>query len=324
MVVAALLAAACTPPPNDGGAPPTTVEPLPGPPGTFSLLSYNVAGLPQEFSSVNPQQNIPLISPLLNEYDLVLTQEDFDWWTGGAGLLDFVNYHARLRSQATHPYRSARHPGPEAVGIDPAARPLLVGDGIGFLSRYPLRGERHGAWTGCFGGVLPFDGGAADCLAMKGFRMMTLVLGDDLEVDVYNLHGEAGATAEDQRLQVEDYEQLATAIETWSAGRAVIVAGDTNLHIGAHPDGSNGADADIWAGFLDRLGLSDVCAELGCSDWESIDKVAYRDGGAVDLTASSHDMPRERFTSPTGGALSDHPPLVVRFDWDVLTDRTDS
>ncbi|MDD9370350.1 MAG: hypothetical protein PV358_09575, partial [Acidimicrobiales bacterium] len=40
--------------------------------GTFSVLSYNVAGLPQEISTVNPQEHIPLISPLLNEYDIVL------------------------------------------------------------------------------------------------------------------------------------------------------------------------------------------------------------------------------------------------------------
>ena len=48
--------------------------------GDFTVLSYNVAGLPQEISTVNPQEHIPLISPLLNDYDVVLTQEDFDWW----------------------------------------------------------------------------------------------------------------------------------------------------------------------------------------------------------------------------------------------------
>src|SRR5690606_40339287 len=91
--------------------------------GRLSVLSYNVAGLPQEVSSENPEEHLPLISPLLNDYDVVLTQEDFDWWQGAAAALDFVNYHDRLRAEATHEHRSEQHPGPEAVGLDPASRP---------------------------------------------------------------------------------------------------------------------------------------------------------------------------------------------------------
>ena len=108
-----------------------------------ALLTYNVAGLPQEISQENPAEHIPLISPLLNDYDVVLTQEDFDWWQGAAGGLDFVHYHERLRADATHEYRSEQHPGPAAVGLDPTSRPLLfVGDGLGVLSRLPFDGQR--------------------------------------------------------------------------------------------------------------------------------------------------------------------------------------
>ena len=106
------LARACAPPPSDPGSPPTTIEPLPAPPAQFTTLAYNVAGLPQGISGSDPERNLPLISPLLNDYDVVLTQEDFDWWTPLAGLLDFRNYHARLRADATHPYRTDVHPGP--------------------------------------------------------------------------------------------------------------------------------------------------------------------------------------------------------------------
>jgi len=58
--------------------------------GTFSGLTYNVAGLPQGLSGSNPATNTRLISPLLNTYDLVLNQEDF--W-----------YHADLMQFAQHP-----------------------------------------------------------------------------------------------------------------------------------------------------------------------------------------------------------------------------
>ena len=286
--------------------------------GEFSVLSYNVAGLPQEISQENPAEHIPLISPLLNEYDIVLTQEDFDWWQGAAGALDFIHYHERLRADATHEYRSEQHPGPEAAGLDPASRPLLfVGDGNGVLSRLPFSGNTRVPWTACFGGADIGDGGAGDCLAMKGFAVVTLTLADGAEVDVYTMHAEAGGTAEDQRLQAADFTQLADHIDEHSAGRAVIIGGDTNLHTDSdHPDAAGGADTEIWAAFLERTGLTDACAATDCPETDSIDKVAYRDGGDVHLEATSHDMPRERFTAPDGEDLSDHPPVVVEFSWE--------
>jgi|RhiMethySRZTD1v2_1073278.scaffolds.fasta_scaffold00426_17 endonuclease/exonuclease/phosphatase (EEP) superfamily protein YafD len=300
-------AAACTHPGGPGGG---------GARGEFSVLSYNVAGLPQEISTENPKEHIPLISPLLNEYDVVLTQEDFDWWMPVVDQLDFVHYHERLRAQATHEYRSEQHPGPEAVGIDPAARGMFVGDGNGVLSRLPFTGNTRVPWTGCFGGIDTSDGGAADCLAMKGFAMVTMTLPNGALVDVYTLHAEAGGTAADQALQVDDFDQLADFIATTSAGRAVIVGGDTNLHTNStHPDGSGGADTVIWDDFLARTGLTDACDATGCAETSSIDKIAYRSGDGVRLQATSHDMPRERFRAPDGDDLSDHPPLVVEFSW---------
>jgi hypothetical protein len=298
-------------------------DPLPPPPpqsGSLSVLSYNVAGLPQEISTVNPQEHIPLISPLLNEYDVVMTQEDFDWWTPVLDSFDFVNYHTRLRAEATHPFKTQRHPGPEAAGLDPATRPTLnVGDGLGFLARLPFDPAHTDriAWSGCFGGFDTNDGGAADCLAMKGFARTKLFLAAGVHVDLYTLHAEAGGTAEDQALQAEDFDQLADYIEEHSAGQAIILGGDTNLHTaGSHPDGSGGADAAIWQAFLDRTGLVDTCAAaIGCTSPGAIDKVAIRSGGGVTLEATAHDFPVERFRAPDGDDLSDHPPLVVELDW---------
>ena len=311
-----VLAAACDPPPSDPGSPPTTIEALPAPPGEFSTLSYNVAGLPKEISKVDPKTHIPLISPLLNEYDVVLTQEDFDWWTPLAGLLDFRNYHSRLRSQITHPYRTDVHPGPRAVGVNPSSRPLLVGDGIGVVSRFPLSGETVSAWDGCYGDAFV---GAGDCLAMKGFRLVTLTLGDGYEVDVVSLHAEAGSNNRDQRLQERDFAQLAEFVNSRGADRALIVGGDTNLHIDDGYDEANTGAVDrvIWQRFLDGTGLRDVCAELACSRDDSIDKFAFRSGAVVSLAPTSIDFPEQRFRSITGEALSDHPPLVVRWSWDA-------
>jgi len=286
--------------------------------GTFSVLSYNVAGLPQEVSKEHPEEHLPLVSPLLNAYDLVLTQEDFDWWKpdGLASTLDFIHYHERLRADVTHEYQSPRHPGPEAVGLDPTSRPLEIGDGEGLLSRFPLSGYDRQPWKGCFGGLDTSDGGAADCLAMKGFLVAETELADGKAVDVYTLHAEAGGTEADQSLQADDFEQLAAYVAEHSKGHAVILGGDTNLHTDlVHPDGHQGDDIEIWDAFLDATGLTDSCTELKCSSPGSIDKVAYRDGGGVDLTATSWDKPADRFVDAAGEDLSDHEPLVVELRW---------
>jgi hypothetical protein len=280
--------------------------------GTFTFLTYNVAGLPQEISTVNPQEHIPLISPLLDDYDVVVTQEDFDWWDPSLDTLDFAHYHERLRAQATHPHKSAQWWGPEAAGIDTAVRPApLVGDGLGFMARKPFTNGPRPAWDDCFGGFDTSDGGAADCLAGKGFGVVTMTLRTGYTVDVYTLHAEAGSTAEDQSLQVDDFAQLAAFIADHSAGKAIILGGDTNLHTNA----SNPADRAIWNTFLAQTGLTDACTTLSCSEPGSIDKVAYRNGGGVTLSATSHDFPRERFRDAEGEDLSDHPPLVVGFRW---------
>jgi hypothetical protein len=281
------------------------------------VLSYNVAGLPQEVSDEQPTADIPLISPLLADYDLVLTQEDFDWWTAALDGFDFAQYHDQLRAEAGFEFATGRHPGPEAVGIDPAARPLMqLGDGIGIMSVYPFTDEQRVPWDGCFGTIN--DGGASDCLAMKGFALVTLQLADGVLVDVYSLHGEAGGTPDDQALQVDDFAQLATFVEEHSQGRAVILGGDTNLHTDTvHPDSSDGADIGIWDDFLAATGLTDACTALDCPETGDIDKIAYRDGGGLRLTPASHDFPAERFVDGDGEALSDHEPLVVDFDWEA-------
>ena len=88
LFIPALLAlAACRDASDDAGerdTPPAGDASPAGEPasGQLTTLSYNVAGLPQEVSQVNPEKHIPLISPLLNDYDIVLTQEDFDFYSG--------------------------------------------------------------------------------------------------------------------------------------------------------------------------------------------------------------------------------------------------
>lgn len=289
--------------------------------GELSVLSYNVAGLPVEISKEHPDVNIPQISPHLDDYDVVMTQEDFDWWKPGglADGLDFNQYHERLRADASHEYRTEQHPGPEAVGIDiEADRPNMeLGDGLGVLSIHPISDTVRVPWDSCFG---EFDSGASDCLAMKGFLMTRLELADGAVVDLYDLHGEAGGGPEDQALQVEDFEQLAAYVEEHSKGHAVILGGDTNLHTDppgddAHEDSGNGEDLQIWDDFLAATGLTDSCAATECDEPGRIDKIAFRSGDGVELEATSHAFQTDVFVDDQGEDLSDHQALEVVFAW---------
>src|SRR5680860_1323045 len=218
-----LVASACT---SDGG------EEADRRAGQFTALTYNVAGLPEPLSGSEPATNTPLISPMLNDYDLVLVQEDWIDPVPPAAGFDF--YHDDLIAEVDHEHLST--PAPPPLGTDPRRPEALVADGLNRMSRFPFGEITREMWSGCFGSLDTSDGGAADCPSQKGFSVATTELAPGVEVDVYNLHAEAGSTARDLEESAADFEQLAEFMREHSAGRAVIVGGDFNLHTDQEPD----------------------------------------------------------------------------------------
>ncbi|MEZ5371529.1 MAG: hypothetical protein R2704_02055 [Microthrixaceae bacterium] len=291
--------------------------------GEFSVLSYNVAGLPAEVSEVDPAEHLPLISPKLNDFDVVMTQEDFDWWKpdGLAAGLDFVNYHERLRADATHDFQSPQHPGPDAVGLAADRRDVLeVGDGLGVISRLPSMATSESRGPVASVGSTPTMSRAGRLPLHEGFFAHRLQPADGLSVDLYNLHGEAGRTDEDQSLQAEGFADLAAYIEEHSEGNAIILGGDTNLHIDpagpdAHPDAHDGEDQVIWNDFLDATGLIDACDATKCDGPLEIDKFAFRSSDEISLEVTDYRFVASDFVDEAGEPLSDHDPLLARFDW---------
>jgi hypothetical protein len=305
--------------------------------GSFLALTYNVAGLPQGISGGDPTTNSPLISPRLNSYDLVLLQED---WGDPLGAVPLF-FHEEIVAEADHPYRS--EPAPAPMGTDlrrfPTGPPLIA-DGLNRLSRFPFDAIRRVMWNTCYGEFAveaadvilgaaglsgPIDdaglsdvvsGGAADCGAQKGFAVARTKFADGVEVDVYNLHGEAGGGPQDEDARAAGFVQLADYIQENSAGRGVILGGDTNLH--TEPDPDNAEDIRVWEKFQADTGLSDVCRVADCGDDAGvIDKFAFRSGGGIEILPLSHNFERERFTRGDGEPLSDHDPLAVRFRWRI-------
>jgi endonuclease/exonuclease/phosphatase family metal-dependent hydrolase len=251
--------------------PPTT--------GRFSLLTYNVAGLPQAVSRRQPSAHMPLIAPLLNGYDLVLVQEDFA-------------YSAALAAGALHPHRSSRSGGlPLGMGM---------GDGLTRFSSIPMTGHARVAWSRCHGTLSH----GSDCLATKGFARARHTLGPGLEVDVYNLHMDAGWSDLDRQTRRAQVEQLLRDLAEHSAGRAVIVAGDTNLRLPR--------DTEALERLLAGAGLVDVCQALSCGQEARVDRVLYRSGGGVELRPARWWID-PAFVDPDGRPLSDHRPVAVDF-----------
>jgi hypothetical protein len=283
-LLAALLSA-CTA--GGGGAPggaggASASGPLAPTRGAFALLTYNVAGLPAGLSSSRPDVYTRQISPLLNGYDVVLVQEDF--W-----------YHQDLASLAAHPYQSPPQRGHVAA----------MNDGLNLFSVFPFDPLERETWVACHG----IQSSGSDCLAAKGFFRATLRPAPGVEIDVYDLHADAGGGANDVAARDAQMRQLEDAIARRSAGRAVIVAGDYNLREG------RADDLPILSRFYAAAGADDACRALACGE-DRIDRVALRSGARVALRPLSWRVARE-FVDASGADLSDHEAIHVVIEWET-------
>ncbi len=275
------------------------------PSGSFDALSYNVAGLPAPLSGSSPDVNTPVIAPLLNDYDLVLLQES--WKTPVPNTLAPLRvYHEILEAGSDHSFQSL--PMPQPVGSDPLRPTAQLSDGLNRFTDFASSPVIRRRWVECVGVV----DSASDCLALKGFSHSVIELAPGVEVDVYNLHVEAGNSSEDDRVRAQDIDELVGYIQANSDGRAVIVGGDFNLH------GDDPVDAAVYDTLRAGTGLLDACAELGCPDTAAIDRFFFRSSVDLSLTPGSWQFETATFVDANGQPLSDHDPLHVRFDWAVV------
>lgn len=269
--------------------------------GTFSVLTYNVAGLPESLSSASTPRDTSTteIGRRIAPYDIVNVQEDF-------------NYHAYLYATDTHPHRTATSGG---AGI---------GSGLNTVSDHAWDGddfERVG-WNSC-----QLDSG--DCLTPKGFTFMRERLAEGVYVDFYNLHTNAGTNDGDEASRADNLSQLTSFIGTHSAGNAVVVMGDTNTRYTRSADtiaefaSANGL-TDAWVKLI-RGGTAPakgsdalVCDQSGATvpnTCEVVDKVLYRGSKLVTLNATSYANEHAEFLNDDGLMLSDHDPVTVGFSW---------
>lgn len=244
----------------------------------FSVLTYNVAGLPEGFSASSPSENSERIGASLNDFDVALVQEDFA-------------YHDALTRRLRHPYR---RPTVEETAFNES--------GLARFSNLPLLAFRRWSWQACHG---TSDAGS-DCLTPKGFSLAQHEVSlDDTSVviDVYNLHMDAGDGPGDEAARRAQALQLLEVIASRSRLHPVVVAGDTN--VAAH------WDAPLVA--LRSAGFRDACAQLDCPSPGIVDRVLYRGSAFVTLEPLRWRIPAG-FEDDEGNPLSDHLPVAVDFE----------
>ncbi|NUR26958.1 MAG: endonuclease [Catenulispora sp.] len=273
--------------------------------GSFSVLSYNVAGLPQGVSSAPGDRtaDTTMIGQRLGPFDVVHVEEDF-------------NYHAALYAgDTTHAYRT------------PTSGGAGLGSGLNTLSDLPYAVDdfERVKWNAC-----QLDSG--DCLTPKGFTFMKVRIADGVYVDFYNLHTNAGTNDGDEAARASNLSQLSAYIQSHSAGDAVIVMGDTNTRYTRAADtiaqfaSANGL-TDVWVrnvlgGAAPAAGSPPLlCDENAITDsCEVVDKVLYRGSKLVDLNATSYHNEHAGFLDASGQMLSDHDPISARFTWTLSDD----
>jgi endonuclease/exonuclease/phosphatase family metal-dependent hydrolase len=246
--------------------------------GHLKVLTYNIAGLPDGFMTAHPSANMPRIGALLAHYDLALIQEDFA-------------FGSLLRKSVNLPFQS---PAFVREGR------LHFGDGLSQFAVLPFTALQRDAWSTCHGVLDSYF----DCLTPKGFISTRQRLADGVEIDVYDVHLDAGPSEADQRAREAQVDQLIDAISRRSAGRALLLAGDTNIR----------RHDDLLQHFERATGLVDACSTLHCPEPRRIDRVFYRSSPALAFAPRKWSIDR-RFVDAKGQPLSDHLAVAVEFDW---------
>ena len=243
--------------------------------GSLRALTYNVHGLPPEITGDDTSGRMEAIAPLLEGYDLIGLQEDFD-----------DDNHAVLAT-TSHPVKVRFS---ELYDDD-----RFYGSGLAVFSTELALGHHNEHYTQCNG----FTDGASDCLASKGFQVVRIALGAG-EVHVYNTHMEAGNGDEDDAARASHVDQLFASMDQTS--ETILFLGDTNL-------GDDDPEDAVEIARLKDYGLQDGCELIGCDEPGRIDRFMVLNQGSVTLSIESWSV-EEQFED-----LSDHDAIATTWSW---------
>ena len=304
---------------------------------TFSIATLNVDGLPQKIlvAKVNPDGpgggGSVRIGRYLQKrgYDMVFMQEDF-------------NYHEELTVPLEDDYQMDSWTGD--VGVDGRQIDYLhlqnhrfECDGLmgAWRNGITLTATSRTPWTANFGKFSH----ALDEMVTKGFRRYDLTLTDGQQIVVYNMHMDAGDTADeregkdslDRKARLKQWNQLRDDILTRLDTRPVIVVGDLNSYYCrdqiksnfiAEIDATGRAKVyDAWVELQNGGKYPNpvdgiVCCEADGNILESgevLDKVLYiNPTNGTGIHAVSYQLDTKGYLHD-GKMLGDHYPVSVTF-----------
>ncbi len=168
----------------------------------------------------------------------------------------------------------------------------------------PFESLYRGEWQICSNN----DG--EDCLARKGFSVAETEIAPGIFIDIYNLHIDSGGSQKDFEARRSQIQQLLRIINSLSAKKAVIVAGDTNLNTWHRPN-----DTTLFQILLEGANLTDTCGSLSCGT-EIVDRVLFRSSTSLKIQAIAWQIEPD-FVDEQGNPLSDHPAVSVNFSWKI-------
>ena len=304
---------------------------------TFSIATLNVDGLPQKVlvAKVNPDGpgggGSVRIGRYLQKrgYDMVFMQEDF-------------NYHEELTVPMEDDYQLDSWSGD--VGVDGRQIDFLhlqnhrfECDGLmgAWKNGITLTSTSRTPWTANFGKFSH----ALDEMVTKGFRRYELTLIGGQQIVVYNMHMDAGDTADeregkdslDRDARLKQWNQLRDEILTRLDTRPVIIVGDLNSYYCRDHIKSNFIDEidatgrakvyDAWVELQNGGKYPDsvdgiVCCETDGNILESgevLDKVLYiNPTSGTGIHAVSYKLDTIDYQHD-GKMLGDHYPVSVTF-----------
>lgn len=229
---------------------------------SIKLISYNIDGLPESLDlndlpwilkpiawiyklikkdtkirindNEDTEHRITDISQFIKttNADIIAVQEDF-------------NYHSELMQNLSQNYNDSEHRGGFDIhklfsSIDwfsDFPLPRFKADGLNLItkkSRVVLQEEDCVKWNDCFG----YIDHANDKLTHKGFCMYTILVDNEYEIDVYNIHMDADYRSDldgekDLEVRKSQINQLCNyIIDRYNNGNTnpVIIIGDTNSY----------------------------------------------------------------------------------------------
>ena len=265
--------------------------------GELSVLTYNVAGLPEGINAdQHPTRHMHLVSPLLNSYNIVNVQEDF-------------YYHDSLYKHITLPYKSKY------------VADVIFGDGLNTVSAIPFLYYTRTKWDSCNG---------TDCLTPKGFTYCRLRFKEGVYVDLYNVHCNAGSETADLKARRSNISQLCRYIDSYSDKNAIILMGDFNCRYTRTGDNlreiNNRDIKSVWVELLrggvyplqDGNSLTDCSPNATNATCEVVDKIFYRSSDKITITPTYYQLDNPLFYDSIGDPLSDHKPMNAKFSYKLL------